>query len=179
MGFEFEKKGRRVLGIALIFVVLSLVACSNQQLPVDTPVPTSTAVPVVDTQQEIPEPASWSFPDVVESAREISPHNVEGKPFNEFGLVYPQSEVETLSLATLSAEELQKYADIVTYAYPDAVFQQILVSCEEIPLDQINETTIANIAYVSLQAIDSGTREEAAICLSEIQERIAEKGSLH
>lgn len=77
-------------------------------------------------QNSIPEPSSWLFPDVIESARTISPRNVEGRIFNQFGLAYSLEELEALPVATMTPQELQKYADIVTHAYPDAVFRQRL-----------------------------------------------------
>jgi hypothetical protein len=124
--------------------------------------------PVV--QNPIPEPRSWSFPDVIESARAISPRNVEGRTFNQFGLAYSLEELNALPVATMTPQELQKYADIVTHAYPDAVFRQTPASCKELPIDQINTTSIANVAYVSLHAIVPATRERAANCLRELQE---------
>lgn len=126
-------------------------------------------------QNSIPEPSSWLFPDVIESARAISPRNVEGRIFNQFGLAYSLEELEALPVATMTPQELQKYADVVTHAYPDAVFRQRLFaspisSCKEIPIDKMNTTSIANAAYISLHAIVPATRERAANCLRELQE---------
>ncbi len=129
------------------------------------------------TADKIPEPATWAFPDVIEGARKIAPRNVEGRIFNKLGLAYSSNELKKLPIATMSSEDLQKYADIVTHAYPDAVFRQFPVSCKDIPIDQINETSIANIAYVALNAIDMSTRKRAETCLKEIQKRLT-KGHL-
>jgi hypothetical protein len=126
---------------------------------------------------EITEPESWKFPDIVESARKISPRNVEGKLFNTFGLVYSRDELKNLSIDTMPPEELQKYADIVTHAYPDAIYRQFPASCEEIPVKQLNETAIAGVAYVSLNAIDPDTREKAAACLKVIQRLLREENN--
>ncbi len=126
---------------------------------------------------EIPEPESWKFPDIVESARKISPHNVEGRLFNKFGLVYSSDELKKLALDAMHPEELQKYADIVTHAYPDAVYRQFPASCEEIPVKQLNETAIAGVAYVSLNAIAVDTRDKAAVCLKVIQRLLKEENS--
>lgn len=124
---------------------------------------------------EIPEPESWKFPDIVESARKVSPRNVEGKLFNTFGLVYSRDELKNISLNTMPPEELQKYADIVTHAYPDAVYRQFPASCEELPVKKLNATSVAGIAYVSLNAIDPYTREKAATCLKVIQRLLTEQ----
>jgi hypothetical protein len=69
----------------------------------------------------------------------------------------------------MSAQELQKYADIVTHAYPDAVSRQIPASCKEIPIEGMNPTAVAGVAYVSLHAIEPATRGRATTCLGEIQ----------
>ena len=122
-----------------------------------------------DNHQKIPEPASWSFPDIIQSARAISPHNSEGRKFNEYGLAYSRNELQSLTVLTMSVQDLQKYADIVTHAYPDAIFRMAPVSCKNMPMKNMNETSLANMAYVSLHAIVSSTRERAATCLSEVQ----------
>ena len=50
-------------------------------------------------EDAVPEPKSWTFPEVIEYAREITPDNVEGKPFNKFGMVYSQDELSKLILS--------------------------------------------------------------------------------
>ncbi|GAA5219048.1 hypothetical protein ACFSJ3_16975 [Corallincola platygyrae] len=122
------------------------------------------------------EPESWSFPDVIEHARKISPNNIEGKPFNQFGLAYSSEEVSSLTLSTLPAKELQKYADIVTHAYPDAVAKQLPTKCDNLPVEKLNETAVAGVAYVSINAADSNTRKRAAECLVIIQSNFAKIG---
>ncbi|QSX38192.1 hypothetical protein [Shewanella sedimentimangrovi] len=122
------------------------------------------------------EPESWAFPDVIEHARKISPNNSEGKPFNQFGLVYSSEEVASLKLSILSATELQKYADIVTHAYPDAVAKQLPEQCHNLPVEQLNETAVAGIAYISINATNSTTRKWATECLSAIQCNFAKIG---
>ena len=124
------------------------------------------------TADKIPEPATWAFPDVIESARKITPRNSEGLLFDKYGLAYSPEVLNKLPLGTMSPEDLQKYADIVTHAYPDAVFRNFPASCKEISLKNINETTLAGIAYVSLNAIEPRTRERAAKCFREIQKRL-------
>ena len=125
----------------------------------------------VNDTQKIPEPDSWSFPEVIESARAISPENIEGRPFDQFGMAYSSGVLKELPIASMTAQELQKYADIVTHAYPDAVFKSVPASSKEISLDKMNETTFANIAYISLHAINPDTRFKAAEFLREFQER--------
>ena len=124
------------------------------------------------TKAPIPEPSSWSFPDVVESARRVAPRNVEGKEFDQFGVAYPVSELDSVPMATMPAGELQRYADIVTHAYPDAVFRQIANDCKATPVEGLNSTAVAGIAYVSLHAQDSENRRGAAECLAEIQRKL-------
>ncbi|QFT53077.1 hypothetical protein [Microbulbifer sp. THAF38] len=128
----------------------------------------------VHAKKIILEPESWSFPEVVEHARKINTNNIEGKPFNRFGLVYTSEEVSSLKLSALSAQDLQKYADIVTHAYPDAVAKHLPSQCGALPLDKINETAVAGIAYVSINAIQKNTRNKAIKCLAELQSRFAE-----
>lgn len=160
MNFKIKKNIPLISGISLVLVTILFFICSGKK---------------AFTADKIPEPATWDFPDIIESARKITPRNVEGRLFNQFGLVYSLEELKSLTVETMSPEDLQKYADIVTHAYPDAVFRQLPASCKEISLKQMNETSIANIAYVSLNAIDIGIREKAANCLREIQKRLKNK----
>lgn len=103
-------------------------------------------------ESPILEPESWSFPQVIEYARKVSPNNTEGKSFNQFGLVYSFQEVATLKLSILPPKELQKYSDIVTNVYPDAVAKQLPEKCDTLPVEKLNETAVAGIAYVSINA---------------------------
>lgn len=120
----------------------------------------------------LPSPRSWQFPEVIEYARAISPRNLEGRAFNESGLAYPVEQLESLPVASMSPYELQKYADIVTHAFPDAAFVRALPlqSCREFSGDTLNTTALANVAYVSLQARIPSNREEASRCLKELQD---------
>lgn len=128
------------------------------------------------SESVILEPESWSFPKVIESARKISPNNDEGKPFNQFGLVYSPEQISTLKLSVLIAQDLQKYADVVTHAYPDAVAKQLPTQCGNVPINKLNETAVAGIAYISINAVDSNTRKWAKECLSVIQNKFAKAG---
>lgn len=59
----------------------------------------------VSASEELLEPASWSFPEVIEYAREISPSNVEGKPFISIHAVEAQTrESAKVCLAVLREE---------------------------------------------------------------------------
>jgi hypothetical protein len=127
-------------------------------------------------EEPILEPKSWSFPEVIEHARKLSPNNTEGKSFNQFGLVYSSQEVASLKLSVLSAKELQKYADIVTHAYPDAVAKQFPEKCDTLSVEKLNETAVAGIAYISINATNSNTKKWAAKCLAAIQSNYAKVG---
>ncbi len=120
-------------------------------------------------EESVPMPESWKFPQVVESARSISPNNVEGKPFDRFGRVYSSNELSKLVLSSMSAEELQKYADVVTHAYPDAVAKDFPADCDTLSVGQLNETAVAGVAYISINAVNPNTREQAKVCLAAIQ----------
>jgi len=122
-----------------------------------------------------PVPATWSFPEIIESARQISPNNIEGKAFNQYGVVYSNSDLQQLSVSTMTAEQLQKYADIVTHAYPDAVLQDVPATSEEVNIDGYNEASFANYAYVSLHALNPETRAKAARFLHDFQQRWSER----
>jgi len=87
-------------------------------------------------------------------------------------MAYSSAELKRLRMPEMSAEKLQFYADIVTHAYPDAVFQQMPKSCNDIRLDDLNETAIANIAYISINAVEEETRKQAAACLLEVQNQL-------
>lgn len=129
----------------------------------------------VQAEETVASPESWSFPQVIESARKISPTNVEGRPFNQFGLVYSPEELSKLDFSKMKAEKMQNYADIVTHAYPDAIAKQLPNSCEAIPIGQLNETSIAGIAYISIHASKAETRNKAKMCLSTIQRKLKEQ----
>lgn len=162
----------RVKVVATLAAAICFAACKSD-VPTTASSPAANPPPIkVASGGVIPQPTSWSFPDVVESARKVATRNVEGREFNEFGLAYSTEELDAVPMATMSPEELQKYADIVTHAYPDAVFREIGNECEQTPVEQLNSTAVAGIAYVSLHAIESGTRAGAAQCLSSIQEKL-------
>ena len=120
----------------------------------------------------LPAPRSWQFPAVIESARTLSPRNLEGRAFDQSGLVYPLEQLDSLPVASLTASELQKYADIVTHAYPDAAFLRTVSvkGCSVISADELNPTALANVAYISLQAKIPTNRAEAASCLKQLQD---------
>jgi hypothetical protein len=132
-----------------------------------------TLLAVVSTlaisEVEILQPESWSFPEVVESARKICPKNLEGITFNEFGLAYTSEQVSKLDFSRMRPEKLQNYADIVTHAYPDAVGAQLSCNCSSIPIESLNETAIAGIAHVSINAKNEKVRTCAKACLIIIQ----------
>lgn len=96
--------------------------------------------------------------------RKIAPKNIEGRPFDEFGLAYPTDELDRLQVADMSVAELQRYADIVTHAYPDAVFKAQPFDCSTISLESLNSTALASIASVSRHAAVPETRERARNC---------------
>jgi hypothetical protein len=172
-------RSMQVMGFACLALALECAGCSGKDAPTAKPVVTGTLALPPSAQRSIPEPASWSFPDVIESARAISPRNVEDRAFDQAGLAYTPEELNALPVATMSPLQLQRYADIVTHAYPDAVFQQTPASCKDPSLDQINATAVAGIAYVSLHAVDPVVRERAAVCLREVQERRRTLQSVH
>jgi hypothetical protein len=167
--FTIELKRWCNINLITVIIVFFLAACNRDNSgatvqPVSSEKPSNSA-----TKNSILEPDSWSFRDVVESARKIAPRNIEGRVFDYSGLAYSLAEINSLPIATLPPQELQKYADIVTHAYPDAVFRQLGGACNDMPIEQFNVTSVAGIAYVSLHAVDSDTRQSAALCLSGLQ----------
>src|SRR5512133_2171277 len=159
----------------MILLVALAFGCSSDRGTPEAPEASRVASQAPATKAPIPEPSSWSFPDVVESARKLAPRNVEGKEFDQFGVAYSLAELDSVPMATMPAGELQKYADIVTHAYPDAVFRQIAMDCKSTPVEGLNSTAVAGVAYVSLHAQDPETRRAADQCLSEIQRRLRGK----
>ncbi len=155
------------MAIKLITATLTLflVACANTSAQVST----NEAPKIIEP---VPEPSSWQFPSVIESARKLTPQNLEGKPFNKFGLAYSTEELNQLDIASLPATSLQNYADIVTHAYPDAVGRQLPSDCSIISTKDLNETSIAGMAYISINAINESTRKKASACLVNIQGRL-------
>ena len=117
-------------------------------------------------------PISWQFPAVIETALNLSPRNLEGRAFNQSGLAYPLEQLDSLPVASMTPFELQKYADIVAHAFPDAAFlrQVSLKGCHDVSADELNTTALANVAYISLQAKIPANRTEAASCLKQLQD---------
>ncbi len=72
------------MAIKLIAVTLTLflVACANTTAQVSTNEAQKITEPV-------PEPSSWQFPSVIESARKLTPQNLEGKPLSMITLMEP------------------------------------------------------------------------------------------
>ncbi|OAN13689.1 hypothetical protein A3K86_14035 [Photobacterium jeanii] len=129
----------------------------------------------VHAQPNIPTPANWNFPDIADSARVIAPTNIAGIPFNEYGLAYSQDILANLDVLNLPATELQKYADVVTHAYPDATAERGMPDdCSQLPFEDLNETSFANIAYISINAIKTNNRQSAANCLLYLQTNLKE-----
>lgn len=125
-----------------------------------------------NAQEKFVEPESWKFPQIIESARIISPTNIEGIPFNEGGIAYSLQVLKKLNISSMKARELQKYADIVTHAYPDALAKQFPKSCDKININKINETTFANLAFISLRGKKKESREKAQNCLFVLQKSL-------
>jgi len=61
MTFKVKKKVCHIIGIALVSVTILFFVCSIEE---------------AFTADNIPEPATWAFPDVIECARKIVPRNV-------------------------------------------------------------------------------------------------------
>ena len=76
----------------------------------------------------------------------------------------------------MSAEELQKYADIVTHAFPDAVARDLPDSCNDITVEKLNETAVAGLAYISKNALNVDTRNRANDCLKYVQKKLEQYG---
>ena len=74
----------------------------------------------------------------------------------------------------MPAEKLQNYADIVTHAYPDAIGKTIPCNCSNIPVDSFNETSVAGIAFVSLNSKNESIRKCAKACLIIVQATMQE-----
>ena len=131
----------------------------------------SLLTPLSVANDMIPYPPSWDFPEVSIAAHEITPENMAGIAFKEDGLAYSVETLATLSVLTMSARELQKYADVVTHAFPDAVAMrgESLEDCRDFPAEALNETSFGNIAYISLNAIKEENRSWAAQCLYDLQ----------
>lgn len=155
--------GHKMLTRILLFASsLLLLACAGSGVPV-------SAQDSAPAAPKIPEPDTWKFPDIMEDARKVSSLSIEGKPFNRYGLPYSLEELKQLDVRNMEAAELQKYADVITHAYPDALGRQIARECGDTDIDELSNQSIVGVAYVSLNAIDAGIREQATACLSRIQ----------
>ncbi len=121
--------------------------------------------------KSIPEPKSWSHPEIIEHAKEIAPTNSEGKPFNKLGKVYSSMDENRVDVSSASASELQKYASAKYHAFPDAMAGKLPKSCDDYPAN-ISFVYISGIAFISLNAIKKSNRDWASSCLESIQRNI-------
>jgi len=172
-------RNNKFLLIAMLLVGISNFGCAELEQAHRSQVRADELMNQLNRSREeetIPMPESWKFPQVIESARAISPNNEEGKSFNRFGLVYTLDELAKLTLSSMSAEELQKYADIVTHAYPDAVARGFPPSCNDLPIEKLDETAVAGLAYISINALNEDTRNKASVCLVVIQKKLSQHG---
>ena len=129
----------------------------------------------VYSEDDFPVPPSWAMPALIEHAREKSPNNIEGQPFNKIGLVDTYPPLSHRDLYDMEAIQLQKYADIVTHAYTDAVAEQLPDSLESIDIQTLNQTSIANISYISINASKQKIRLSAKSILNAIQQKLRQK----
>lgn len=125
----------------------------------------------------LPFPGMWDFPAVIQAARSVAPRNLEGRTFDANGLAYPSETLDSLRVGEMGAAQLQSYADIVTHAFPDAAFlrSQTQEPCADLHVDDLNTTSLANMAFVSLQAKVAANRAEAATCLQTLQKAWRQK----
>jgi hypothetical protein len=126
----------------------------------------------VITGETIPEPKSWSYPEINEYAKEITPTNIEGKPFNMLGRVYSSFDEKRIDSSSASANELQKYATAMYHAFPDAMARKLPKPCDDHYPANIAFDYISGLAFISLNAIEKGNRDWAKRCLETIQEKI-------
>ena len=171
-GMAYSQKGDKDLALADFRTAARGFGTKQDFANLDTVIQRLLGLQAAMAGVTLPAPRSWQFPAVIESARTLSPRNLEGRAFDQSGLVYPLEQLDSLPVASLTASELQKYADIVTHAFPDAAFlRQVSVKgCGDFSADELNSTALANLAYISLQAKYPPNRAEAASCLKEFQD---------
>jgi hypothetical protein len=153
--------------VALSWLIHSGCASSTSASRAPTSAVATSSAPV-----EVPEPPSWMFPEVVTAARARCPKNIEGLRFDEHGLAYTTREIDELPVLSMTPEQLQRYADVVTYAYPDASFRRGTPDCDAVPLEYVQSSALANLAFMSLNAVLPETREQASRCLQRLIERL-------
>lgn len=151
-GKAYSQNGDKALAIADFRTAARLLGANQNFADLDIVIRRLLGVQAAIVGIAIPVPRSWQFPAVIEAARSFSPRNLEGRVFGQTGLAYSLEQLDSLPVANLSASELQKYADIVTHAFPDAAFlRQVSVQeCSDISAEDLNTTALANMAYVSL-----------------------------
>ena len=64
----------------------------------------------------------------------------------------------------------------MTHAYPDAIASQLPSSCDTLALEDLNETAVAGVAYIALNATQAANRASAIECLSVLQNKLAAVG---
>lgn len=114
-------------------------------------------------------PRSPMMPHIVVEARQLCPQNMDGKPFDVFGLAYSEREIADgfrefrKSLLTVNDKSnaivaMAKFADVVTVAFTDWCADE-LIAQGDIPWTSTNGVTFANLCHVALSASHVNTRD--------------------
>jgi len=105
------------------------------------------------------------FGVIVKEALRIFPKTKKDKPFDHFGVAYSEKETnQALTKFLISGDhtDLAEYADVVTYAFADAVADQMPSSLQKVS----NSTSIANVAFMAEYSEIPQNREAALALLT-------------
>lgn len=91
--------------------------------------------------------------------------------FNEHGLRYSLDHLQSIGLQILSFPLflMETYADIVTVNDPNLFVKELIDFVDDIKLDQLNTTSIGNLAYISVHGNEEvkATARKALLLISD------------
>lgn len=134
-------------------------------------------------------------PQVLEEMRQKfrSLEPARRETFDDMGLRFPLEWLREvgLSLVVLPLEWQARYADEVTYfttspvvlhekelglgSQPVGFCQSQLQYADTLPIENMNATSIGNLAFMALYGLHAGHREKALVILNRIQEYVVEQ----
>ena len=121
---------------------------------------------------------------LIDQARQRCPLNPKGKIYNQYGLAYSLPHLRSVAKKYLKGkmnkEALCDYVDVVTLAFTDIAAERSQLPNVDQPLAEyhfqnLNITSIGNIAYVAQFAKDATIRSNFARYLADIHKRAETK----
>jgi hypothetical protein len=116
-------------------------------------------------------PKNSHFPFIVEEALTICPCNKNGVQFGPGGIAYSVMMLEHARKdfrKTRNVEKFASYADVVTHAFFDWLANITPTDFTPQQKREMNATSLANVAFISLYASKPEMRKKFTDCLAQL-----------